>query len=96
LDIAYWCWVVTLSFSADTVGAECVFNAFTAGQQMTDLGIRKETEPGAVGILLADVEALELIFGSNYVNILTVGAFSRNKTLEVTAVSWIWKLSEKK
>jgi hypothetical protein len=63
---------------------------------MTDLGIRKETEPGAVGILLADVEALELIFGRNNVNILAVGAFSRNKTLEVTAVSWIWKLSEKK
>jgi hypothetical protein len=46
--------------------------------------------------MLADVEALELIFGSNYVNILAVGAFSKYKTLEATAVSWIWKLSEKK
>jgi hypothetical protein len=62
---------------------------------MTDLGIREETEPGAVGILMADVEALEFIFGRNNVNILTVGAFSKHKTLEVTAVSWIWKLSEK-
>ncbi len=35
---------------------------------MTYLGIRKETEPGAVGILLADVEALKLIFGRNNVN----------------------------
>jgi hypothetical protein len=46
--------------------------------------------------LLADVEALELIFGRNNVNILTVGAFSGHKTLEVTEVSWIWKLGEKK
>ena len=63
---------------------------------MTKIGIRKETEPGAVGILDAAVKTLELICRLEKARSLTVGALTSNKTLEVRAVSRIEKPCEKK
>jgi hypothetical protein len=47
------CWIVTLSLSADAMGTENVFNALAVGHQVATQGIRKETEPSTVCILLA-------------------------------------------
>jgi hypothetical protein len=63
---------------------------------LTKIGIRKETEPGAVGILDAAVKTLELICRLEKARALTVGAFPGNETLEVHAVSRIRKPHEKK
>jgi hypothetical protein len=49
--------------------------------------IRKETEPGAVGILMAVVEALEFVFRGKNIQTLTVGALAGDETLKVIAVS---------
>ena len=96
LDKTNWSWDFTFSLSADAVGAESVFDLSAAGHQVADLVVGKETEPGAVGRILAAFKALEFIFGRENVNILTEGALTGNKTLEVLAVSGIWKADEKK
>jgi hypothetical protein len=54
-----------------------------------------KTEPGTVGRLLAAFKALEFISGKKNVQALTIVAFSKDETLEVIGVSWIWKDNEK-
>jgi len=82
--------------SADAIGTDSVFGAFTAWEQMTKIGITKESEPCTVVILLAASKALDFIFWVKNGNFWPVGAFSRHKTLEVRAVSRIWNRKENK
>ena len=63
---------------------------------MTGLGIGKETEPGTIGSILAAFEALKLILGCQNIQMLTIGALPGDETLEIVAVSRIWKADKKK
>ncbi len=45
--------VITFFLSADAIWAEGFFNASTAWEQMANTRIRKESEPGAVDVLMA-------------------------------------------
>ena len=96
INKTHWSWVSTFSLSADAIRAERVFNSSATWHQVTGLVVGKETEPGTVGGILAGFETLEFILRWKNIQMLTVGALSRNKTLEVFAVSWIWKAGEKK
>jgi hypothetical protein len=89
LDKTGWIRVFTFSLSANAICAKGVFDASAAREHLTKAWIGKKTEPGTVGILLADFEALELIERGKNVDFLTVGTFSGDETLKFVAVSRI-------
>ena len=96
LNWTNWFWNLAFFLSADTIWAKGVFDISAVGNEEASPGIRIESEPGAVGVVLAVFEALKLVVGGDDVDDVAVGALAGDETLQVRAVSQIWKCDKKK